>query len=68
MSRMPTIAAMARPDRLMDTPATAKVRPPTELKPRADTRMTAAMMRLRLLVKSTRFSTTLRTPMAEIMP
>ena len=26
------------------------------------------MIRLRLLVKSTRFSTTLRTPMAEIMP
>ena len=25
LSRMPTIAAMARPDRLMDTPATAKV-------------------------------------------
>ena len=32
------------------------------------TRMTAAMIRLRLLVKSTWFSTTFRTPMAEIMP
>ena len=30
--------------------------------------MTAAMMRLRLLVKSTWFSTTFRTPIAEIMP
>ena len=28
----------------------------------------AATIRLRLLVKSTRFSTTLRTPIAEIMP
>ena len=65
---MPAMAAMARPDRLMLTPAMAKVMPPTELKPRAQTRMTAAMIRLRLLEKSTRFSTTLRTPIAEIMP
>ena len=62
------MAAMARPDRLMLTPAIANVMPPTELKPRAQTRMTAAMIRLRELVKSTLFSTTLRTPMAEIMP
>ena len=47
------MAAMARPDRLMLTPAMAKVMPPTELKPRAQTRMTAAMIRLRLLEKST---------------
>lgn len=37
-------------------------------RPRADTRMTAATMELRLLAKSTWFSTTLRTPIAEIMP
>ena len=37
-------------------------------KPRPHTRMTAAMMRLRDLVRSTLFSTMLRTPMAEIMP
>ena len=59
---------MARPDRLTAMPATVKVMPPTESKPSAQTRMTAAMMRLRELVKSTLFSTTLRTPMAEIMP
>ena len=35
---------------------------------RPHTRMTAAMMRLRDLVRSTLFSTMLRTPMAEIMP
>ena len=34
----------------------------------ASTMMRAAMMTLRLLVKSTWFSTTLRTPTAEIMP
>ena len=45
---------------------TEKVRPPE--KPRPQTRMTAAMMRFRELVKSTWFSTMLRTPMAEIMP
>ena len=44
------------------------VRPPMELKPSALTRMTAAIIRLRLWVKSTLFSTTLRIPIAEIMP
>ena len=62
------MAAMARPDRLMVTLPRPKLMPPTELKPRALTRMTAAMIRLRELVKSTLFSTTLRTPMAEIIP
>ena len=47
------MAAMARPDRLMVTLATVKLRPLTELKPRVQTRMTAAMIRLRELVKST---------------
>ena len=36
MSRMPAIAATARPDRLMDDTGNGEaVRPPTELKPRA---------------------------------
>ena len=52
----------------MVTLPTVKPTPPTELKPSAHTRMTAATIRLRLLVKSTRFSTTLRTPIAEIIP
>ena len=60
------MAAMARLVRVMWAEPTVKVSPPE--KPRPHTRITAAMMRLRLLVKSTRFSTTLRTPMAEIMP
>ena len=50
------------------TEAMLKEIPPTLLKPSALTRMTAAMIRLRLLVKSTLFSTTLRTPIAEIIP
>ena len=58
----------------MEVPPMLKVRPensllrPQILKPRPLTMMTAAIIRFRELVKSTRFSTTLRTPMAEIMP
>ena len=63
---MPAMAAIARPVRVMETLPTLKVRPP--LKPRPQTRITAAMMRLRDLVRSTLFSTTLRTPIAEIIP
>ena len=59
---------MARPERVTAAPPTVKVTPPTELKPRPLTNMTAAMMRLRDLVRSTRFSTTFRTPTAEIIP
>ena len=44
---------MARPDRVTAAPPTVKVMPPTELKPRPLTNMTAAMMRLRDLVRST---------------
>ena len=66
MRAMPAMAAMASAVRVMWASPTAKVMPPE--KPRPHTRMTAAMIRLRELVKSTRFSTTLRTPMAEIMP
>ena len=47
-------------------PATTKVKP--EEKPRPHTRITAAMIRFRDFVKSTLLSTTLRTPMAEIIP
>lgn len=50
----------------MDTSPMWNVNP--SVKPSPHTRMTAAMMRLRELVKSTWFSTTFRTPMAEIMP
>ena len=60
------MAAMARAVRVICAPPTWKVNPPE--KPRPHTRITAAMIRFRELVKSTRFSTTLRTPMAEIMP
>ena len=49
-------------------PPTVKVMPPTELKPRPLTNMTAEMIRLRDLVRSTWFSTMLRTPTAEIIP
>ena len=58
------------PEREMVVPAMAKEMPPPslKLKPSAQTRMTAAMIRLRLLVKSTWFSTTFLTPIAEIIP
>ena len=59
---------MARPVRVMSALPTVKVMPPVEAKPRPHTKMTAAMMRLRDLVRSTLFSTTLRTPTAEIIP
>lgn len=64
----PARAAMARPVRVMLALPTVKVMPPVALKPSPQTKMTAAMMRLRDLVRSTRFSTTFRTPTAEIMP
>ena len=60
------LAAMAKEVRVMEAPPTWKVRP--SVKPRPHTRMTAAMIRFRELVKSTWFSTTFRTPMAEIIP
>ena len=40
----------------------------TEPSPSAQTRITAATMRFLLFVKSTLFSTTFRTPIAEIIP
>ena len=49
LSKMPRMAAVAKPDRF-----TMPIwMPPTELKPKPDTRMTAAMIRLRDLVRST---------------
>ena len=64
----PARAAMARPVRVTSAPPTVKVMPPVELKPRPLTKITAAMMRFRDLVRSTLFSTTFRTPTAEIIP
>ena len=63
---IPASAAIARPVSVMDVPNTVKVRPLE--KPRPHTRITAAITRLRDLVRSTWFSTTLRTPIAEIIP
>ena len=49
----PHSAAMARPDSVTAAPPTVKVTPPTELKPRPLTNITAAIIRLRDLVRST---------------
>lgn len=57
---------MAREVKVMWALPMEKVRPSE--KPRPHTRMTAAMIRFLELVKFYRFSTTLRTPMAEIIP
>ena len=62
----PAKAAMARLVKVMEVPPTVKVRPLE--KPRPDTKMTAAMIRFLDFVKSTWFSTILRTPIAEIIP
>ena len=64
--RMPAIAAMARPVSVMAVVPIVKVRPFE--KPSPQTRITAAIIRFLDLVKSTWFYTTLRMPMAEIMP
>lgn len=53
---------MARLVKVMEVPPTVKVRPLE--KPRPDTKMTAAMIRFLDFVKSTWFSTILRTPIA----
>jgi len=58
-------AAIAMPVIVTSALPRVKVMP---LMPRPLTKMTAAMMRLRDFVRSTRFSTTLRTPTAAIMP
>ena len=64
--RIPAIAAIAREVKVISVPATVKVSPLEN--PRALTKITPAMIRLRDFVKSTWFSTTLRTPIAEIIP
>ena len=61
-NKMPIIAAMARPVKVMIVPAILKVSP--EEKPSPHTKMVAAIIKFLDLVKSTLFSTTLRTPMA----
>ena len=59
-SRIPTIAASASPVRVICAPAMVNVSP-SEM-PRPQTRITAVITRLRERVRSTLFSTTLRTP------
>ena len=59
---MPAIASDVN---VIDVPATVKVIPLPNPSPL--TRITAATIRLRDFVKSTLFSTTLRTPIAEII-
>ena len=63
---IPRIAAIASDVNVIDVPATVKVIPSPNPSPL--TRITAATIRLRDFVKSTLFSTTLRTPIAEIIP
>ena len=48
---MPAIAAMARPVNVMDVPETENVRP--EEKPSPETKITAALIKILDLVKST---------------
>ena len=64
------MAATAMPVRLTVMEPTVKLMAPAAeyLMPMASTRIRAAMITFRLLVKSTLFSTTFRTPTAEIMP
>ena len=65
-NKTPIIAAMARPVKVMLVHAIWKVSP--EEKPSPHTKMVAAIIKFLDLVKSTLFSTTLRTPMAAIIP
>ena len=60
------MAAIARPVSVMDVPPTVKVSP--LLNPSPLTRITAAIIRFLDFVKSTLFSTTFLTPIAEIIP
>ena len=63
---MPAIEAIARLVSVTDVVPTVKVSPSEN--PSPATRMTAAMIRFLLFVKSTWFSTILRIPIAEIIP
>ena len=68
LAAIPTIAAIASPERVISAPKAVKEIPPTELKPKAHTRMSAAIIVFLDLVKSTWFSTTFLIPIAEIIP
>ena len=63
---IPAIAAIASEVKVTEVPKTEKVKP--SLKPKPDTKITAAMMRFLDLDKSTLFSTMFLTPIAEIIP
>ena len=64
LAAIPTIAAIASPERVISAPKAVKEIPPTELKPKAHTRMSAAIIVFLDLVKSTWFSTTFLIPIA----
>ena len=63
---IPAIAAIASEVKVTDVPNTVKVKP--SLKPKPDTKITAAIIRLRDFERSTLFSTMFLTPIAEIIP
>ena len=63
---IPAIAAIASEVKVTEVPKTEKVKP--SLKPKPDTKITAAIIRLRDFERSTLFSTMFLTPIAEIIP
>ena len=63
---IPAIAAIASEVKVTEVPKTEKVKP--SLKPQPDTKITAAIIRLRDFERSTLFSTMFLTPRAEIIP
>ena len=64
--RIPAMAAMDNAVSVIDVPATVKVNP--SLNPSQHTKITPVIIRFLDFVRSTLFSTTLRTPIAEIIP
>ena len=60
---IPAIAAIASEVKVTEVPKTEKVKP--SLKPKPDTKITAAIIRLRDFERSTLFSTMFLTPIAE---
>ena len=63
---IPAIAAIASEVKGTEVPKPEKVKP--SLKPKPDTNITAAIIRLRDFERSTLFSTMFLTPIAEIIP
>ena len=63
---IPAIAAIASEVKVTEVPKTEKVKP--SLKPKPDTKITAAIIRLRDFERSTLFSTMFLTPIPEIIP